>query len=405
MALGTLASRGTGFLRTLVLVIALGQATLSDAYNNSNTLPNTVYYLMLGGIFTSVVVPMLVRAAKEDPDRGEGYAKRIYSLGVVSLLVVTVVATALSGPIVDLYAATSPTPASTTPWWCSPTSSSRRSSSTGWTRCSARSSTCAAGSAPTCGRRSSTTSWSSWSPSSYMATEHRHQCRHRLHLRPLPARDRHHARHRDPVGLPLPRHVARRVQHAADLRLPARGDLRDRPDVRLDVRLRGDPVARQPGRASGWRTPPGTRPRTCIRRSPASASPPTPTAWQLFQLPYAIVGHLGHQRAAAPDERARDRPAVLAGARRLLQGRPGRVGHRGARRGLPRRARRAAVRVPVRPREDHDGPGPVHRRGVRRVLASGSCRSCSPSFSCGCSTRSARTGPRRSSAWSCSSSA
>ena len=103
MALGTLASRGTGFLRTLVLVIALGQATLSSAYNNSNTLPNTVYYLMLGGIFTSVVVPMLVRAAKNDPDRGEGYARRIYSLGVISLLVITVVATALSGPIVDLY--------------------------------------------------------------------------------------------------------------------------------------------------------------------------------------------------------------------------------------------------------------------------------------------------------------
>jgi putative peptidoglycan lipid II flippase len=104
MALGTIASRGTGFLRTLVLVIALGQGTLADAYNNSNTLPNTVYYLMLGGIFTSVVVPMLVRAAKEDPDRGEGYARRIYSLGVVSLLLITLVATLLAGPIVDLYA-------------------------------------------------------------------------------------------------------------------------------------------------------------------------------------------------------------------------------------------------------------------------------------------------------------
>jgi putative peptidoglycan lipid II flippase len=104
MALGTIASRGTGFLRTLVLVIVLGQLTLSQAYNSSNTLPNTVYYLMLGGIFTSVVVPMLVRAAKEDPDRGEGYARRIYSLGVVSLLSVTVVATLLSPGLVDLVA-------------------------------------------------------------------------------------------------------------------------------------------------------------------------------------------------------------------------------------------------------------------------------------------------------------
>src|ERR1700751_1984252 len=103
MALGTLVSRGTGFLRTFGFVYALGATTTANAYNTANTLPNPVYYLMLGGIFTSVVVPMLVRAAKEDPDRGEGYAKRIYSLGVVSLLAVTVVATALAGPIVDLY--------------------------------------------------------------------------------------------------------------------------------------------------------------------------------------------------------------------------------------------------------------------------------------------------------------
>ncbi len=104
MAFGTIASRGTGFLRTFVLLFVLGTAGLSGAYNNSNTLPNTVYYLMLGGIFTAVVVPLLVRAAKEDPDRGEGYAERIFTLGVVSLLIVTVVATLLSAPLVDLYA-------------------------------------------------------------------------------------------------------------------------------------------------------------------------------------------------------------------------------------------------------------------------------------------------------------
>src|SRR6202007_1980445 len=103
MALGTLGSRGTGFLRTFVFVYALGATTTANAYNTANTLPNTVYYLMLGGIFTSVVVPMLVRAAKEDPDRGEGYAQRIYSLGVISLLGVTIVATLLAGPISDLY--------------------------------------------------------------------------------------------------------------------------------------------------------------------------------------------------------------------------------------------------------------------------------------------------------------
>ncbi len=103
MALGTIVSRATGFLRTFVFLYALGLYTTANAYNTANTLPNTVYYLMLGGVFTSVVVPMLVRAAKEDADRGEGYARRIYSLGVISLLGVTVLATLLAQPIASLY--------------------------------------------------------------------------------------------------------------------------------------------------------------------------------------------------------------------------------------------------------------------------------------------------------------
>src|SRR5258705_10459304 len=104
MAVGTLFSRGTGFLRTLVLVYAVGIGALGNAYNNANTLPNTVYYLMLGGIFTSVVVPLLVRAARRDPDRGEAYAQRMFTLGAVALLVVTVLATLLAAPLVHLYA-------------------------------------------------------------------------------------------------------------------------------------------------------------------------------------------------------------------------------------------------------------------------------------------------------------
>jgi putative peptidoglycan lipid II flippase len=106
MAAGTLVSRATGFLRTLVLVYAVGVLRLGNAYNNANTLPNTVYYLMLGGIFTSVVVPLLVRAARRDPDHGEAYAQRMFTLGAAALLAVTVVATLLAGPLVNLYAPT-----------------------------------------------------------------------------------------------------------------------------------------------------------------------------------------------------------------------------------------------------------------------------------------------------------
>jgi putative peptidoglycan lipid II flippase len=104
MALGTLVSRGTGFLRTFVLLYAIGTGGLADAYNNSNALPQTVYYLMLGGVFTSVVVPLLVKASKNNPDRGEAYAERIFTLGVVALATVTVIGTLLAAPLIDLYA-------------------------------------------------------------------------------------------------------------------------------------------------------------------------------------------------------------------------------------------------------------------------------------------------------------
>lgn len=105
MAIGTLISRVTGFLRTFVLIFALGGATnLANAYNNGNTIPNAIYDLVLGGILTSVLVPLLVRAAKRDPDRGEAYNQRMFTLSVLVLGAFTVVATLASSLLVDLYA-------------------------------------------------------------------------------------------------------------------------------------------------------------------------------------------------------------------------------------------------------------------------------------------------------------
>ncbi|HEY2550514.1 MAG TPA: murein biosynthesis integral membrane protein MurJ [Streptosporangiaceae bacterium] len=103
MALGTVASRLTGFLRTVVQVAALGTLGLADAYNNANTLPNVVYNLALGGILTSVIVPLLVNAAKRDADHGEAYDQRMFTLATLALFGVTVVATAAAAPLVYLY--------------------------------------------------------------------------------------------------------------------------------------------------------------------------------------------------------------------------------------------------------------------------------------------------------------
>jgi putative peptidoglycan lipid II flippase len=108
MAIGTLASRGTGLLRTLVQSAALGAAALGNAYNNANTLPNVVYNLVIGGILTSVIVPLLVTAARRDRDRGEAYDQRMFTLVTFALLALTIVATLLAGPLVDLYKAKLP---------------------------------------------------------------------------------------------------------------------------------------------------------------------------------------------------------------------------------------------------------------------------------------------------------
>ena len=103
MAAGTIASRFTGFIRTAVLLYAIGTQNLGNAYNVANTVPNAVYNLALGGILTSVVVPLLVKAAKKDADGGEAYDQRMFTLGVLGLGGITVIATAAAVPITAVY--------------------------------------------------------------------------------------------------------------------------------------------------------------------------------------------------------------------------------------------------------------------------------------------------------------
>ncbi|MCQ4081799.1 murein biosynthesis integral membrane protein MurJ [Streptomyces sp. RB6PN25] len=91
MAAGTLVSRLTGFLRTLVIGGAIGVSTLGDSYQVANTLPTMIYILVGGGALNAVFVPQLVRAMKDDEDGGEAYANRLLTLVVVGLAAVTAV--------------------------------------------------------------------------------------------------------------------------------------------------------------------------------------------------------------------------------------------------------------------------------------------------------------------------
>jgi putative peptidoglycan lipid II flippase len=92
MAVGSVISRVTGFLRTAAIGAAIGVVAIGDDYNLAITLPGMVYELLLGGVLASVVVPLLVRARSRDADGGQAYAQRLLSLAAVLLGSATVVA-------------------------------------------------------------------------------------------------------------------------------------------------------------------------------------------------------------------------------------------------------------------------------------------------------------------------
>ncbi|GAA3012224.1 murein biosynthesis integral membrane protein MurJ [Streptomyces fulvorobeus] len=92
MAAGTLVSRLTGFVRSLVITAALGAALLGDAFTIAYTLPTMIYILTVGGGLNSVFVPQLVRSMKEDEDGGEAFANRLLTLVMVALAVIVALA-------------------------------------------------------------------------------------------------------------------------------------------------------------------------------------------------------------------------------------------------------------------------------------------------------------------------
>jgi putative peptidoglycan lipid II flippase len=105
MAVGTIVSRASGFLRTVAIAAAIGTGAVGDAYNVANTTPNIVYDLLLGGVLSSVLVPVLVRVSKEDSDGGERFASSLLTI-VTLALGATVIVGMLAAPlIVKVYLA------------------------------------------------------------------------------------------------------------------------------------------------------------------------------------------------------------------------------------------------------------------------------------------------------------
>ena len=103
MAIGTILSRITGFIRSVLAVAVLGTALLADSYNVANTMPNILYNLLVGGALTAVFVPQLVRSFS-DPDGGDGFASRLLTTISVILFALVAVGMIFAPALVRLYA-------------------------------------------------------------------------------------------------------------------------------------------------------------------------------------------------------------------------------------------------------------------------------------------------------------
>lgn len=100
VAVGTLASRVTGLLRTLLIGAVLGTAALGDGYGLANTTPNMIYDLLLGGILSATLVPVLVSNRERDDQAG---TDAVLTVATVALLVITAVSLVLAPVIIGLY--------------------------------------------------------------------------------------------------------------------------------------------------------------------------------------------------------------------------------------------------------------------------------------------------------------
>ncbi len=121
---GTIVSRLTGFLRSVVLVSAIGATTAGgNAFAIANQLPNNIYAIISTGLLSAVVVPQIVKAAAHD-DGGRAFVSKLFTLGTVVLLAVTVLATIAAPLLVQLYAPRFPAPqqalATAFAYWCLP---------------------------------------------------------------------------------------------------------------------------------------------------------------------------------------------------------------------------------------------------------------------------------------------
>jgi len=103
MASGSLVSRALGIVRNALLGACIGGMTgASSAFQTANTLPNTIFFLLSSGVLTAILIPQITRALARE-DGGKDAIDALLTAAFALVGAVTVVATALAGPLIVLF--------------------------------------------------------------------------------------------------------------------------------------------------------------------------------------------------------------------------------------------------------------------------------------------------------------
>ena len=100
VAAGTAVSRITGLARVAVLGIVLSQGPVTDAYDQANGTPNMIYELLLGGVLSATLVPLLTRLHDDDDDEA---TSAVISVGIIVLAAITAIAVVAAPLIFRMY--------------------------------------------------------------------------------------------------------------------------------------------------------------------------------------------------------------------------------------------------------------------------------------------------------------
>ena len=110
VASGTALSRISGLARIMVFAFVVGQTALADAYKLANETPNIVYDLLLGGVLSATLVPVLSSIIRVDDDEWDTAGRRsvdaVVTTVVLASAAVTVLAVVAAPVIFRIYALT-----------------------------------------------------------------------------------------------------------------------------------------------------------------------------------------------------------------------------------------------------------------------------------------------------------